>query len=221
MKTTSNKYLIAVPKEQTFSNTSLIVPIHKGTEETTLRPVSGIVKALPGKLTKQFGIASNTGTTMLNAALLEKSMEKVKEDSEVYISYMATDKDNFLYSDENFDYYVVPIHHLIAVATKKGFEAVSGKVIIRPLQMAEFKSKVLISPNQVKNIGFGVVVSCAEGMREYYGVGQTVVYLEKLAEWIEINGEKYDFVYTGEILATMPQIDEQYSDTAPGLAKAH
>lgn len=213
MKTPSNKYLIAVAKEQKFSNTSLIVPINKGTEETALRPVSGIVKALPGKLTKQFGIASNTGTAMLNAALLEKSMEKVKEDSEVYISYMATDKDNFLYSDENFDYYIVPIHHLIAVATKKGFEAVSGKAIIRPLQMAEFKSKVLISPNQVKNIGFGVVVSCAEGMREHYDVGQAVVYLEKFAEWIKINGEKYDFVYTGEILATMPQIDEQHSSS--------
>lgn len=216
MKTPSNKYLIAVAKEQTFSNTSLIVPVNKGTEETTLRPTMGIVKALPGKLTKQFGIASNTGTTMLNAAMLEESLKKVQLDSEVYISYMATDKDNFLYSDESYDYYVVPVHHLVAVNTKKGFEAVSGKAIIRPLQMAEFKSKVLISPNQVKNIGFGVVVSCAEGMREHYDVGQTVVYLEKLAEWIEINGEKYDFVYTGEILAVMPQIDESDSSSEPG-----
>lgn len=208
MKTPSNKYLVAVAKEQKFSNTSLIVPIIKGTEETNLRPVSGIVKALPGKLTPQFGIASNTGTTMLNAAMLQKSVGKIKEGSEVYLSYMATDKDNRIDSDEEYDYYIVHIHHLVGIKGENGFEAVAGKVLLRPLQKSEFESKVLISPNQVKHIGFGEVVSCAEGMREYYEKGKIVVYLEKLAEWIEINGEKYDFVYTGEILATMPDTDE-------------
>lgn len=208
MKTPSNKYLVAVAKEQKFSNTSLIVPIIKGTEETNLRPVSGIVKALPGKLTPQFGIASNTGTTMLNAAMLQKSVGKIKEGSEVYLSYMATDKDNRIDGDEEYDYYIVHIHHLVGIKGENGFEAVAGKVLLRPLQKSEFESKVLISPNQVKHIGFGEVVSCAEGMQEYYEKGKIVVYLEKLAEWIEIDGEKYDFVYTGEILATMPDTDE-------------
>ena len=206
MKTPSNKYLIAVPKEQYVGNSNIIMPVIKGTEEANLRPVSGIIKALPGKLTQQFGIASNTGTTMLNAAMLSKSVEDLKEEDEVYISYMASDRENFLYSDETHDYYIVPIHHLIALKIGEGFVGIAGKVILRPLTIPEFESKLLISPHQVKHIGFGEVVACAKGMKEYFEAGQTVVYLEKFAEWVEINGEKYDFVYTGEILAEMPNI---------------
>lgn len=199
MKTPKNKYLIAFEKEQKLGN--LYVPIHKGEEETVLRPVKGIVKALPMLLTKQFGIASNTGAGTLNALLLADSLKKLELDSVVYVGYMATDKDNFLYSDEQYDYYVVPVHQLVAMDTDSGLQAIAGKVLIRPLQKAEFESKVLISPHSIKDLGFGEIISCSEGMPEYYKSGQIVAYLEKFAEWIEIGGEKYDFVYTGEILA--------------------
>lgn len=204
MKTPSNKYLIAVKKEQWIGNSNILMPVLKGTEETNLRPVSGIIKALPDKLTPQFGIASNTGTTMLNAAMLQKSVGMLKEGDEVYIGYMATDSENYLYSDEGHDYYIVPIHHLLALKTKEGLLGIAGKVLLKPITKPEFESKLLISPHQVKHIGFGEVVACAPGMKEYFETGQTVVYLEKFAEWIEIGGEKYDFVYTGEILAEMP-----------------
>lgn len=203
MKTPSNKYIISVPKEQTFSNSNLIVPINKGTEETNLRPVSGIICGLPMKLTPQFGIASNTGSTMLNAKLLEKSVEMLKNGDEVYISYMATDSENFLYSDEKSNFFVVPIHHLIAVKENGKPKAIAGKILIKPVEKAEFESKLLISPHKIKHIGVGEVVSCATGMRDYYEENTKVAYLEKLAEWIEIENVKYDFVYTGEILATI------------------
>jgi len=201
MKTPANKYLISIEGEQKIGK--LFVPVIKGTEETALRPVSGKIRALPGKLTKQFGIASNTGSTMLNAQMLQNSLKGLKEGDEVYVSYMATDKDNFLYHDSGEDYYVVPVHHLVALKTEEGPKAICGKVLIKPLEIKEFESELLISVNNKKNIGLGEVVSASDGMREKYEKGQKVVYLEKLAEWIEIDGIKYDFVYTGEILATV------------------
>ena len=201
MKTPANKYLISVPSEQKMGK--LFVPVIKGTDETVLRPVSGIVRALPGKFTKQFGIASNAGDTMLNATMLAESLSVVAEGDEVYISYMATDKHNFIYHEKGEDFYVVPLHHLIALKTDEGPKAISGKVLLKPLEIKEFESELLISINNKKNIGLGEIVSASDGMREKYRKGQKVVYLEKLAEWIEIEGVKYDFVYSNEILATL------------------
>lgn len=203
MKTPSNKYLISVESEQKMGK--LFVPVAKGTEENMLRPVLGKVRALPGKLTKQFQIASNTGAAMLNAEMLRDSVGVLKENDEVYISYMATDKHNFLYHEKGEDFYVVPVHHLIALKTKEAqpYQAIAGKVLIKPLEKAEFESQYLISIHKKKDLGVGEVVSCSEGMREKYAPGQKVVYLEKLAEWIELDSVKYDFVYTGEVLALL------------------
>ena len=201
MKTPANKYLISVEGEQKIGK--LFVPVVKGAEENVLRPVLGKIRALPGKLTKQFEIASNSGGAMLNALMLNRSVEGLKEGDEVYISYMATDKHHFLYHDKGEDFYVVPVHHLVALKTEDGLKAVSGKVLIKPLEIKEFESELLISVNNKKNIGIGEVVSSSDGMQEKYVPGQKVVYLEKLAEWIEIEGAKYDFVYTGEVLATL------------------
>ena len=64
----------------------------------------------------------------------------------------------------------------------------------------EFESKVLVSVNNKKKVAQGTVASCSPGMREKFSSGQRVAYMERLAEWIEIEGEKYDFVYTHEIL---------------------
>jgi co-chaperonin GroES (HSP10) len=203
MRTPANKYLICVEKEQKLGK--LFVPIAKGAEESVLRPVSGTIKAMPMKFTKQFGIASNTGSAMLNAEIISKSLTALKQGDEVIISYMATDRENFFYSTEEGDFYIVPVHHLIALKTKEAqpYQAIAGKVLIKPLEKAEFESQYLISLHKKKDLGVGEIVSCAEGMREKYAPGQKVVYLEKLAEWIELDGVKYDFVYTGEVLALL------------------
>lgn len=202
MRVPTNHYIIAVPKEQKLGK-YILAPVLKGSEVNELKPVSGRIVALPDTLTRSFGIASNTPFGGLNAFMLKDSVSSLQIGDEVYVSYLACDEENFFDSTENEYLYRIPVHHLIARKTDTGFEAVCGKVIIRPDMSAEFESKVLISVNNRKKVAQGEVVSCSPGMRESFKVMQRVAYMERLAEWIEIEGEKYDFVYTHEVLGTL------------------
>jgi co-chaperonin GroES (HSP10) len=155
------------------------------------------------KFTTAFGIASNTPFGGLTAKGLEESVKILQKGDVVYFSYLACDDENLFDTTEKHYLYRVPVHHLVAVKRGGFFEAVSGKVIIRPEEEKEFESRVLISVNNRKKIAHGHVISCSDGMREHFRCGQKVAYMERLAEWIEINGVKYDFVYTHEILGTL------------------
>jgi co-chaperonin GroES (HSP10) len=202
MKVPTNHYIISVPKEQKLGK-YILAPVLKGSEVNELKPVLGTVVALPEKLTKDFGIASNTPFGGLNAQMLSASVSCVKQGDEVYLSYLACDEENYFDMDEDNYLYRVPVHHLIAIKKEGGFEAICGKVVIRPEMQAEFESKVLISVNNRKKVAQGFVVSCTDGMPQKFASGQRVAYMERLAEWIEIEGEKYDFVYTHEILGLL------------------
>lgn len=199
MRVPTNHYIIAVPKEQKLGK-YILAPVLKGSEVNELKPVSGRIEALPDRLTRAFGIASNTPFGGLNAEMLSDSVKGLKVGDEVYVSYLACDEENYFDMTESEYLYRVPIHHLIALKTPEGFEAVCGKVLIRPDMTPEFESKVLVSVNNKKKVAQGTVASCSPGMREKFSSGQRVAYMERLAEWIEIEGEKYDFVYTHEIL---------------------
>jgi len=199
MKVPTNHYIIAVPKEQKLGK-YVLAPVLKGSEVNELKPVSGRIVALPDRLTRAFGIASNTPFGGLNAEMLSGSVKGLKVGDEVYVSYLACDEENYFDMTESEYLYRVPVHHLIALKTPQGFEAICGKVLIRPDMSPEFESKVLVSVNNKKKVAQGTVVSSSAGMREKFSSGQRVAYMERLAEWIEIEGEKYDFVYTHEIL---------------------
>lgn len=200
MKVPSNFYIIAVPKQQKLSE-NILAPVHKGTEENDLKPTNGRIVALPVRFSKGYGIASNTAFGNLNAAMLENSVSKLKEGDEVYVSYLGFDDENFFDSTETEYLYRIPVHHLIA--TKNPLKAIAGKVLIRPEVKPEFHSDVLISTNNKKMIAHGSIVSASEGMPDKFVSGQRVAYMERLAEWIEIEGRKLDFVYTHEILGIL------------------
>ena len=203
MSVPSNHYIIAVDKEQKLGNGYILAPVLKGTEVNDLKPVEGTIVALPMKFTTAFGIASNTPFGGLTAKGLEESVKGLQKGDVVYFSYLACDDENLFDTTEKHYLYRVPVHHLVALKTVDGFEAISGKVIIRPEEEKEFESRVLIAVNNRKKIAHGYVVSCSDGMREKFGAGQKVAYMERLAEWIEIDGRKYDFVYTHEILGIL------------------
>lgn len=200
MRVPTNFYIIAIPKEQKLSK-HILAPIHKGTEENDLKPTHGRIVALPMRLSKDYGIASHTPFGNLNAAMLTESVASLKEGDEVYVSYLGFDKECYFDSTETEYLYRVPVHHLIA--TKNPLQAVAGKVLIRPEVEPEFYSNVLISTNNKKKVAHGTIVSASEGMREKFLSGQRIAYMERLAEWIEIEGEKLDFVYTHEILGVL------------------
>lgn len=202
MRTPKNFFLIAVKKEQKLGSGILYAPVLKGEQENELKPVSGIVVGLPDKYTKDHTIASNFKGSQMTALDLMESCMCIKEGDEVFLSYLAFDDDRIVITEEDQVIYRVPVHHLIAKKGENGLEAVAGKVLIRPVQEDSIISKVLVSPFKEKKHGHGEVISCCATVNKV-AAGTKVAYMERLAEWIEIDGEKYDFVYLDEILGVI------------------
>lgn len=200
VRTPKNFFLIAVKKEQKLGSGILYAPIHKGEQENEFKPVSGIVVGLPDKYTKDHQIASNFKGGNLTAADLAESCRDIQVNDTVYLSYLAFDDDRIVDAglvDDDHTLYRVPVHHLIAKKEGSKLKAIAGKVLIEPIKEDGIISKSLISTYSVKKHGHGRVVSSSSAK---IPSGVMVAYMEKIAEWIEIDGVRYDFVYVEEIL---------------------
>lgn len=91
--------------------------------------------------------------------------------------------------------------------------AVGGKVLIEPIEITEkVTSKVLIIPEtgetKKKNTNMGRLISKSKPMKGFLGIepepGDVVIYKQKIAEYINVNGRKVEVMYLTEVDAWIP-----------------
>jgi co-chaperonin GroES (HSP10) len=199
MKTPANYYLIKVDKERRLGkDKNLIAPIDMGTESAEFAQQEGTVIGLPAKFTTKEAIPSSAFGKDMTIKDIEHGLKNVKEGDTVFFEYIATiDDERLVFEDETAKTYSIPGHLLIAIKRGDTIEATACKVLLDAKISDEFVSEKLISPWKKKECGFGRVIHAQNKSLQ----NKNVVYLEKFASYIDIEGKRYDVVYEHEVYA--------------------
>jgi len=199
MRTPANCYLIKVDKEKRLGkDKSLLAPIDMGAEAGEFTQQEGTVVGLPAKFTTKVAIPSSAFGKDMTIKDIEHGLQNVREGDTVFFEYIATiDDERLVFEDEDTKTYSVPGHLLIAIKRGETIEATACKVLLDAKISDEFISEKLISPWKKKECGFGKVIYAQNKSLQ----NKNVVYLEKFASYIDIDGKRYDVVYEHEVYA--------------------
>jgi len=196
MKSPSNHYIIAFPKERKVG--SLYLPTHLGEEEGLFAPEVGRVVGLPMKFTNRMAIPCSAFGETMTVKDIEDSFKNISLNDEVFCNYLAT-CGNHIMDEGDEALYAVPAHLLIAIIKDKQLVPTADKVIIIPKDKEASK---LLHVNMGKDHGIGTV----DFDTPLYRKGEVVIYMEKFAYEFTYatdshNNTKYDCVYSVEVLA--------------------
>jgi hypothetical protein len=195
MKSPSNHYIVAFPKERKVG--SLFLPTHLGEEEGLFAPEVGRVVGLPMKFTNKMAIPCSAFGESMTVKDIEHSFSNIKLGDQVFCSYLATaDEDKHIMDDGDDMIYAVPAHLLIAIVNGEELIPTADKVIVIP---AEKQLSQIVKGIEGKDYGMGTIAFNCDGFTK----GQRVVYLEKFSYEFKFKNQAYEAVYSSEVYATI------------------
>ena len=197
MKTPADNYIVRFPKERKVG--SIILPSALGLEAGEFAREIGEVIGLPMKFTNKANIPCSDLGRPMTMKDIAKFCKFIELGSTVFCHYLATDEDRLLpMNDDEYDYFWVPAHLIIAVIEGDTLFGAAGKVIIEPLKKE--LSKVILG-EKIKDAGLGTIAF--ESPYVPWRRGLRVMYLERLAYPIKYNGKEYDIVYYPEVYGSI------------------
>lgn len=204
MRVPQNRFLIEIASPEKLS-ANLLMPLGLGEDYNDFAPVDGKILARPMKFSKM-PLASTYRGRDLTLQDLETTFELIETGDHVYLSYVASLPERLVdlgISESGLPVYSVDANLILAKKTDNGVQAVGGWCLIKPDETTKFQSDVLVIPETMRNKrkNYGTVISSSPYWSYVFSQGDKVIYEERSAEWIEIDGVKYDVVYNHEVLA--------------------